>query len=219
MLVELPKQWPFPLPSWEEGRLGGETQPRGIAMNLSFALQRPPSRACLSWVISHSYRPDFGLLAGLGFHYCPHGLDQHHRRLSRTYGSRIARAAHQGRARRRNATVAEGAYRSRVCRRDRAGDRLRARLSLRLVASARMGFGVRKCPRGARAHDRPPGLAREQLRFRTIEKMEGQKVISTGPYALVRHPMYVGVLIMFIGVPLALGSYRACSSCCSTRRS
>jgi len=41
----------------------------------------------------------------------------------------------------------------------------------------------------------------------TIEKMEGQKVISTGPYALVRHPMYVGVLIMFIGVPLALGSY------------
>ena len=40
----------------------------------------------------------------------------------------------------------------------------------------------------------------------TIEKMEGQKVISTGPYALVRHPMYVGVLVMVIGVPLALGS-------------
>jgi protein-S-isoprenylcysteine O-methyltransferase Ste14 len=41
----------------------------------------------------------------------------------------------------------------------------------------------------------------------TIEKMEGQHVISTGPYALVRHPMYGGVLIMVIGVPLALGSY------------
>jgi protein-S-isoprenylcysteine O-methyltransferase Ste14 len=41
----------------------------------------------------------------------------------------------------------------------------------------------------------------------TIEKMEGQKVISTGPYALVRHPMYVGVLVMVIGVPLALGSW------------
>jgi protein-S-isoprenylcysteine O-methyltransferase Ste14 len=41
----------------------------------------------------------------------------------------------------------------------------------------------------------------------TVEKMAGQKVISTGPYALVRHPMYVGVLIMVIGVPLALGSY------------
>lgn len=41
----------------------------------------------------------------------------------------------------------------------------------------------------------------------TIEKMEGQKVITTGPYALVRHPMYVGVLIMFAGIPLALGSW------------
>jgi protein-S-isoprenylcysteine O-methyltransferase Ste14 len=36
----------------------------------------------------------------------------------------------------------------------------------------------------------------------------GQTVISTGPYALVRHPMYVGGLIMFIGIPLALGSWR-----------
>jgi protein-S-isoprenylcysteine O-methyltransferase Ste14 len=41
----------------------------------------------------------------------------------------------------------------------------------------------------------------------TVQKMEGQKVISTGPYAIVRHPMYVGVLIMVLGVPLALGSY------------
>jgi protein-S-isoprenylcysteine O-methyltransferase Ste14 len=41
----------------------------------------------------------------------------------------------------------------------------------------------------------------------TIEKMEGQRTISTGPYALVRHPMYVGALIMVLGVPLALGSY------------
>jgi len=41
----------------------------------------------------------------------------------------------------------------------------------------------------------------------TIRKMEGQRVISTGPYALVRHPMYVGALVMVMGVPLALGSY------------
>lgn len=41
----------------------------------------------------------------------------------------------------------------------------------------------------------------------TIETVEDQKVISTGPYGLVRHPMYVGVLIMLIGVPLALGSW------------
>ena len=53
----------------------------------------------------------------------------------------------------------------------------------------------------------------------TIEKMEGQKVISSGPYALVRHPMYVGVLVMVIGVPLALGSWWDWPSCCSTCRS
>lgn len=41
----------------------------------------------------------------------------------------------------------------------------------------------------------------------TIEIVEDQKVIATGPYALVRHPMYVGVLIMLIGVPLALGAW------------
>ena len=41
----------------------------------------------------------------------------------------------------------------------------------------------------------------------TIEIMKDQKVISTGPYALVRHPMYAASLVMIIGVPLALGSW------------
>lgn len=41
----------------------------------------------------------------------------------------------------------------------------------------------------------------------TVEKFEGQRVISTGPYALVRHPMYAGVLVMMAGVPLALGTW------------
>jgi protein-S-isoprenylcysteine O-methyltransferase Ste14 len=41
----------------------------------------------------------------------------------------------------------------------------------------------------------------------TIQIFEDQKVISTGLYAYVRHPMYVGVLVMLIGVPLALGSW------------
>jgi protein-S-isoprenylcysteine O-methyltransferase Ste14 len=36
-----------------------------------------------------------------------------------------------------------------------------------------------------------------------------QTVVSTGLYGLVRHPMYFGVLVMLIGVPLALGSYWA----------
>jgi protein-S-isoprenylcysteine O-methyltransferase Ste14 len=40
----------------------------------------------------------------------------------------------------------------------------------------------------------------------TIEIVPDQTVISTGPYAIVRHPMYVGVIVMLAGVPLALGS-------------
>jgi protein-S-isoprenylcysteine O-methyltransferase Ste14 len=41
----------------------------------------------------------------------------------------------------------------------------------------------------------------------TIEIAEDQKVISTGPYAHVRHPMYAGGLLYLLGMPLALGSY------------
>jgi protein-S-isoprenylcysteine O-methyltransferase Ste14 len=41
----------------------------------------------------------------------------------------------------------------------------------------------------------------------TIEITPDQKVISTGPYALVRHPMYAGALIMLVGIPMALGSW------------
>ena len=42
---------------------------------------------------------------------------------------------------------------------------------------------------------------------RIIEVEEEQKVISTGLYGIVRHPMYVGVMIMFLPTSLALGSY------------
>jgi len=41
----------------------------------------------------------------------------------------------------------------------------------------------------------------------SIETVAEQKVIATGPYARIRHPMYLGVLVMMIGVPLALASY------------
>jgi protein-S-isoprenylcysteine O-methyltransferase Ste14 len=41
----------------------------------------------------------------------------------------------------------------------------------------------------------------------TIELAPDQKVISTGPYARVRHPMYAGALIMLVGIPIALGSW------------
>lgn len=41
----------------------------------------------------------------------------------------------------------------------------------------------------------------------TIEVDNGQRVISTGPYHIVRHPMYSGALVMLIGTPIALGSW------------
>lgn len=44
---------------------------------------------------------------------------------------------------------------------------------------------------------------------RVVEVMKGQKVISTGPYAYVRHPMYTAVSFMYVFSPLALGSYWA----------
>jgi protein-S-isoprenylcysteine O-methyltransferase Ste14 len=40
-----------------------------------------------------------------------------------------------------------------------------------------------------------------------IEVAKDQKVISTGPYALVRHPMYASAFLYLAGTPLALGSY------------
>jgi protein-S-isoprenylcysteine O-methyltransferase Ste14 len=42
---------------------------------------------------------------------------------------------------------------------------------------------------------------------RVVEVEDSQKVISTGLYSIIRHPMYVGVLIMWLPVPIALGSY------------
>lgn len=42
-----------------------------------------------------------------------------------------------------------------------------------------------------------------------IEVADDQKVVASGPYAVVRHPMYVGAIVLFLGTPLALGSYWA----------
>lgn len=40
-----------------------------------------------------------------------------------------------------------------------------------------------------------------------IELAPDQQVISTGPYARVRHPMYSGALVMLLGIPVSLGSW------------
>jgi protein-S-isoprenylcysteine O-methyltransferase Ste14 len=44
---------------------------------------------------------------------------------------------------------------------------------------------------------------------RTVETWPGQEVVSTGPYAVVRHPMYVAILVLCVASPVALGSWWA----------
>ena len=42
---------------------------------------------------------------------------------------------------------------------------------------------------------------------RTVKVQEGQRVIDTGLYGIVRHPMYFATLLMFLPIPLILGSF------------
>jgi protein-S-isoprenylcysteine O-methyltransferase Ste14 len=44
---------------------------------------------------------------------------------------------------------------------------------------------------------------------RVIEVQPGQRVVSTGPYAVVRHPMYAAVALLSLATPVALGSWWA----------
>jgi protein-S-isoprenylcysteine O-methyltransferase Ste14 len=44
---------------------------------------------------------------------------------------------------------------------------------------------------------------------RIVQVEQGQQVITTGPYTLVRHPMYLGTMVMYLASPIALGSYWA----------
>lgn len=50
-------------------------------------------------------------------------------------------------------------------------------------------------------------LKENRYASRNIEVEQGQQVITTGPYAYIRHPMYAGVSVMYFITPLALGSY------------
>ena len=49
-------------------------------------------------------------------------------------------------------------------------------------------------------------LRENEYLSRTIEVQEGQKVIDNGLYGIVRHPMYMATVIMFLSMPLVLGS-------------
>ncbi len=56
------------------------------------------------------------------------------------------------------------------------------------------------------------GLYAEVLRentwlSRTVQVQEGQRVVDTGLYGIVRHPMYAATVILFLTVPLVLGSW------------
>ncbi|RJP48949.1 MAG: isoprenylcysteine carboxylmethyltransferase family protein [Anaerolineaceae bacterium] len=42
---------------------------------------------------------------------------------------------------------------------------------------------------------------------RVVEVEQGQQVIASGPYALVRHPMYLSIILILFATPLALGSF------------
>ena len=42
---------------------------------------------------------------------------------------------------------------------------------------------------------------------RTVEVQENQKVVDTGLYGIVRHPMYAVTLVLFLSMPLVLGSW------------
>lgn len=58
------------------------------------------------------------------------------------------------------------------------------------------------------------GLYAEVLRenaylSRTVKVEEGQKLVERGLYAVVRHPMYLATILMFLSVPLILGSLAA----------
>ncbi len=50
-------------------------------------------------------------------------------------------------------------------------------------------------------------LRENSLAAATVAIVEGQPVVSTGPYTWIRHPMYAGAVILLIGIPLALGSW------------
>ena len=53
----------------------------------------------------------------------------------------------------------------------------------------------------------PDSISANTFASATVQVVADQQVISTGPYAIVRHPMYASALLYLLGTPLALESY------------
>lgn len=80
--------------------------------------------------------------------------------------------------------------------------------------AARIGFTAAPCFRrsvalASRPMDSASGgrFAKNPFAAPVVKIQESQRVIDTGPYAIVRHPMYASGLFLFIGIPLLLGSW------------
>ena len=52
-------------------------------------------------------------------------------------------------------------------------------------------------------------IAHNRWLARTVELQPGQQLVDSGPYAVVRHPMYTATLLMFLPIPLILGAWPA----------
>jgi Phospholipid methyltransferase len=59
---------------------------------------------------------------------------------------------------------------------------------------------------GMREKWKPRSIPGTMMRGHQRMAVSGQSVISTGPYSIVRHPMYSGGVLMILATPLALGS-------------
>jgi hypothetical protein len=85
--------------------------------------------------------------------------------------------------------------------------RSRAGSPLPLVSGVSLRNGSRRRSGGSWVSHRFFLYKENTFASATIEVAPEQKVISTGLYALVRHPMYVGGFLLFVGMSLALGSW------------
>lgn len=50
-------------------------------------------------------------------------------------------------------------------------------------------------------------MRENQYLSRTVEVFEGQRIVDTGMYGIVRHPMYMTTVLLFLSIPLVLGSW------------